>query len=87
MVRIRLTRTGRKNAPSYRIVVIDSRKKRDGKYIEKIGYYNPSEDSDKVVYNEERYTYWMSVGAKPSDAVKKLVSNKYKYVKYVAKKE
>lgn len=82
MVKIRLTRTGRKNAPSYRIIVIDSRAKRDGKYIERIGFYNPSENPDNIVYNEERYNYWISVGAQPTDAVKKLVSGNYKYKPY-----
>jgi small subunit ribosomal protein S16 len=81
MVKIRLTRTGRKNAPSYRIIVIDSKSKRDGKYIEKLGFYNPTEDAKKVVYSKERYDYWLSVGAQSSDAVKKLVSGKYIFKK------
>ncbi len=81
MVKIRLTRTGRKNAPSYRIIVIDSKSKRDGMYIEKLGYYNPTEDPKKVVCTKERYDYWLSVGAQPSDAVKKLISGKYVFKK------
>jgi len=82
MVRIRLSRHGRKNAPSYRIIVVDSHKKRDGKYLEKLGYYNPSEDDKKVVFEKDRYKYWLSVGAQPSEAVKKLVAGKYKFQKY-----
>lgn len=82
MVKIRLTRTGRKNAPSYRIIVIDSRAKRDGKYIERLGFFNPSENPDNVVYNKERYDYWLSVGAEATDAVKKLLSGKYTYKAY-----
>lgn len=82
MVKIRLTRTGRKNRPSYRLIVIDAKSKRDGEYIEKLGFYNPIEDAKKVVYNEERYKYWISVGAQPTDAVKKLVSGKYVFKPY-----
>lgn len=89
MVKIRLTRKGRKNAPSYRIVVADSRSKRDGKFIEIIGYYNPTEDKEKVVYKKDRYEYWISVGAQPTKAVKKLINGKYEFVPYDpnAKKE
>ncbi|TXI35081.1 MAG: 30S ribosomal protein S16 [Niabella sp.] len=87
MVKIRLTRTGRKNAPSFRIIVIDSRSKRDGMYIEKLGYYNPTENDKNVVYSKERYDHWLSVGAQPSDAVKKLVSGKYVFKKTRGKKE
>jgi len=82
MVKIRLTRKGRKNAPAYRIVVADSRAKRDGKFIEIIGYYNPTEDPEKVVYKKERYDYWISVGAQPTKAVKKLISGNYKFEPY-----
>jgi small subunit ribosomal protein S16 len=82
MVKIRLTRTGRKNAPSYRIIVIDSNAKRDGKYIEKLGFYNPTENSTNVVYNKDRYDYWLSVGAQTTDSVKKLIAGNYKYKAY-----
>ena len=71
MVRIRLRRQGAKNQPSYRIVVIDQRKARDGKYIENIGYYNPRTDPPTEVVNEDRALYWLSVGAQPSDAVRR----------------
>lgn len=89
MVKIRLTRYGRKNAPSYRIVAIDSHVNRDGKYLEKLGYYNPTEDSKKVVLDDKRYEYWMSVGAQPTESVRKLVKGTYVYKKYDphAKKE
>lgn len=82
MVKIRLTRTGRKNAPSYRIVVVDQKNRRDGRSIEVIGHYNPTENPDNVVYKKERYEYWTSVGAQPSDAVKKLVGGKYVFKPY-----
>ncbi|PJA40938.1 30S ribosomal protein S16 [candidate division WWE3 bacterium CG_4_9_14_3_um_filter_34_6] len=85
MVRIRLTRVGRKNAPAYRIVIIDRKAKRDGKAIEIIGNYNPTENPGKVNYDKERYEYWISKGAQVSDSVKKLTKGTYKYVKYDAK--
>ncbi len=82
MVRIRLTRAGRKNAPAYRIVVNDRKAKRDGQYIELIGHYNPTENPDKVVLKQDRYDYWLSVGAQPSEAITKLVAGTYKFKKY-----
>jgi len=72
MTVIRLTRMGRKKRPFYRIVVTDSRKRRDGGWIESIGYYNPLTDPATVKIDEERYNYWLSVGAQPSERVKKL---------------
>lgn len=71
MVRIRLIRFGAKNRPYYRIVVADSRRKRDGAYIESLGYYAPMEGK-KLYINQERYNYWISVGAQPSETVGKL---------------
>lgn len=75
MVRIRLRRVGSKNQPSYRIVVADSRSPRDGRFIEKIGFYNPRTEPETVVIDEERALYWLSVGAQPSEAVKRLLTN------------
>jgi len=72
MTVIRLTRMGRKKSPFYRIVVTDSRKRRDGGSIETIGSYNPMKDEAEIKLDQERYDYWLSVGAKPSDRVKKL---------------
>ena len=68
-VKIRLRRTGRKKQPSYRIVVADSRKKRDGKVIEEIGKYHPKEDPSLIEVESERAQYWLAVGAQPSEAV------------------
>jgi len=82
MVKIRLAKTGRKNRPSYRIIAIDSRSKRDGRYLEKLGYFNPSEGADKPVYSKERYDYWISVGAQPTQTVIDLVTGKYKFIPY-----
>ena len=69
---VRLTRMGRKKRPFYRIVVTDSRKRRDGGWIESIGYYNPLTEPETIKFDEERLAYWMSVGAKLSDRVKRI---------------
>jgi small subunit ribosomal protein S16 len=71
-VKIRLTRKGKKKQPTYRVVVADSRAPRDGRYIEQIGRYDPRQEPSVVVIDNERAAYWMSVGAQPSDAVRKL---------------
>lgn len=70
MVRIRLRRVGLKGQPSYRIVVADQRKPRDGRFIEVIGFYNPRTEPPTDELDEARALYWLSVGAQPSDAVK-----------------
>jgi small subunit ribosomal protein S16 len=72
-VKIRLTRKGKKKQPSYRVVVADSRAPRDGRYIEQIGRYDPLKEPSEVVIDNERAAYWLSVGAQPSDAVRKLL--------------
>jgi len=69
---VRLTRMGRKKRPFYRIVVTDSRKRRDGGWIESIGYYNPLTEPETIKFDEERLAYWMGVGAKLSDRVKRI---------------
>ncbi|HIC09758.1 MAG TPA: 30S ribosomal protein S16 [Campylobacterales bacterium] len=69
---VRLTRMGRKKKPFYRIVVTDSRKKRDGGWKESIGYYNPNTEPAAIKFDEERLNYWIGVGAKLSDRVKKI---------------
>ena len=74
MTTIRLTRMGRKKKPFYRIVVTDSRKRRDGGWIESIGHYNPMIKEDNIVVDRERLNYWTSVVAKMSDRVKKISS-------------
>ena len=72
-VRIRLQRTGKKHQPSYRIVVADSRWKRNGKIIEKVGFYNPLTDPPTIKFDKGRIDYWLSVGAQMSDVVRELV--------------
>ncbi len=72
MLTLRMTRHGAKKRPFYHIVVADSRSPRDGRFIEKVGTYNPmlpKEDAKRVTLVEERVKYWMSVGAQPSERV------------------
>ena len=71
-VKIRLTRTGSKKQPYYRIVVADSRSPRDGKFIEKIGTYDPKTDPSTVLIDKEKAVEWIKKGAKPSNTVEKL---------------
>ncbi|MBK1972907.1 30S ribosomal protein S16 [Campylobacter sp. TTU-622] len=74
MTVIRLTRMGRVKRPFYRIVVTDSRKRRDGGWIESIGYYNPMVNPEIIKFDKERLEYWKSVGAKLSDKVASITS-------------
>ena len=73
MLKIRLSRTGKKRQPSYRIVVADVNSKRDGRIVERIGYYNPLVDPIDYRIDEGRALHWLSVGAQPSDAVERLL--------------
>ncbi len=68
-VKIRLKRLGKIRSPHYRIVVMDSRTKRDGRAIEEIGIYHPKNDPSVIRVNSERALYWLSVGAQPTEAV------------------
>jgi small subunit ribosomal protein S16 len=72
VVKIRLARFGRKKRPFYRIVVTDSRKRRDSGWIESIGYYNPLTNPKDIKIDLDRMNYWLSVGAQMSDRVSKL---------------
>ena len=72
-VKIRLKRMGKVRAPHYRIVVVDSRKKRDGKVIEEIGLYHPKEDPSYINVVSDRAQYWLGVGAQPSEAVAQIL--------------
>lgn len=73
---IRLARRGSKKHPTYRIVVADSRRARDGRFIETIGYYNPQNDPSVIVVDETKAKQWLECGAQPSDTVRKLLSLK-----------
>ena len=72
-VKIRLKRLGKVRVPQYRIVVVDSRKKRDGRVIEEIGKYHPKENPSYIDVVSDRAQYWLGVGAQPSDAVAKIL--------------
>ena len=75
MVVIRLSRSGAKKRPFYNIVVADSRTRRDGRFVERLGFYNPMAAGAEQPYRmaEDRLTYWLSQGAKPSDTVARLI--------------
>ena len=75
---IRLARGGAKKRPFYRIVVADKARSRDGRFVERIGHYNPmlsKDDPNRVQFDEERAKHWISVGAKPSERVQKFFAN------------
>ena len=74
-VKIRLARRGRKRMAIYDIVVAESRSPRDGKYIEKIGSYNPNIDPARVVLQADRAVYWLMVGAQPTDTTRSILSH------------
>ncbi len=73
MVRIRLRRVGAKGQPSYRIVVTDQRTARNGRFIEKIGFYNPRTEPATMELDEARALHWLNVGAQPSEAVMRII--------------
>lgn len=73
MVAIRLTRRGAKKKPSYRVIVTDSRRPRDSKNLEIVGHYNPRPDPIELALKRDRIAYWLGVGARPSDTVKRLI--------------
>lgn len=72
---IRLTRMGRKQAPFYRLVVCDSRTRRDGAYIESLGHYNPMPDAFELRVDHERTVAWLAKGAQPTDTARSLLRN------------
>ena len=72
-VKIRLTRLGKKKQPTYRVVVIDSRKPRDGKYIEQLGFYDPRQSPSLIEINNERALHWLRTGAQPTERAQKLL--------------
>lgn len=80
MVTIRLSRGGAKKRPFYNVVVTDSRNRRDGRYIERIGFFNPvaSGQEQRLTLNQERIDYWLSTGAQPSDRVATLLKEQRK---------
>ena len=75
-VKMRLTRLGDKKDPFYRIVITDSRKARDGAYIDKVGYYNPTTVPAEIVVDEEKAKDWLKKGVQPTETVKNILVNK-----------
>jgi small subunit ribosomal protein S16 len=73
MVKIRLRRVGRKNAPFYRILIADSQMPRDGKFIEVIGQYAPRKSEGSLQIDEARANHWLNQGAQPTDTVRSLL--------------
>ena len=73
MVKIRLARGGTKKKPYYRVVVADQRCKRDGRYLEHIGFYNPMVSENRFGIDDGRVKHWLSVGAQPTERVSKLM--------------
>lgn len=74
-VKIRLRRMGAKKAPFYRVVVADSRSPRDGRFIEEIGYYNPTTEPITIKIDDEKAAKWLNDGAQPTETVKRLFKN------------
>ena len=72
-VKMRLTRTGAKKAPTYRVIVADSRSPRDGRFIDEIGYYNPLTNPAEIKIDAEKAKKWLGNGAQPTETVKALL--------------
>jgi small subunit ribosomal protein S16 len=79
MLRIRLSRIGKKRHPYYRVVVADAESKRDGRVVERIGNYNPHTEPVEFTIQEDRALHWLSVGAQASDAVRRLLDKQGTY--------
>jgi len=78
MLAIRLRRTGTTKRPHYRVVVSDSRSRRDGRFVEVLGHYDPRREPPEVSIDAERATYWIERGARPSETVRSLLKRKAK---------
>lgn len=76
MLSIRLTRLGAKKKPFYRVVVAEKRSKRDGRFVEMLGYYDPCRNPADIKLNNERLDYWIQHGAQPSETVRSLMKRK-----------
>ena len=76
MLSIRLTRMGAKKKPFYRVVVAEKRSKRDGRFVENVGYYDPCRNPADVKLNRERIDYWIERGAQPTETVRSLIKRK-----------
>ena len=84
-VKIRLARAGAKKKPFYKVVVADGRCKRDGRFIENVGTYDPNIDPAAVRFNEEKTLEWLGRGAQPTDTVREILKKAGIWQKFVAK--
>ena len=75
MLAIRLARYGKKKLPTYRVVVTDKRRPRNGRFVEIVGTYDPRKEPAEVKLNAERIKYWLGCGAQPSDTVRSFLTN------------
>ncbi len=87
MLKIRLKRMGMKKAPFYRFVVADARSPRDGRFVEEMGYYNPTKNPAIVEINEEQALKWLATGATPTDTVRSIFSKAGILAKFDASKK
>ena len=90
MVKLRLTRMGSINKPFYRVIAIDSRNRRDGRFLENIGHYDPKHDPAIINIDEEKAIKWLKVGAQPTETVRSLfkktgILQKWHEIRYVTK--
>jgi small subunit ribosomal protein S16 len=76
LLSIRLTRRGAKKKPFYRIIVTETRSKRDGRFLENVGYYDPCRSPAEIKIDRDRVKYWMERGAQPSETVRSLIKRK-----------
>ncbi|MBN2077537.1 MAG: 30S ribosomal protein S16 [Spirochaetes bacterium] len=83
-VKIRLQRTGTKKKPFYRIIAVDGKAKRDGKYIDQIGRYQPIVDGEQFIINEEKLLQWLGKGAQPTDTILQLLKKNGIWQKYTS---
>ena len=86
-VRIRLQRHGKKGRPFYRLVAADSRSQRDGRFIERIGYYDPMTEPANIVIDTEKALKWLRTGAQPSDTAKNLMSKAGVWEQFISEKQ
>lgn len=87
MLKIRLSKTGKKNAPSYRIVVVPDKHPRNGEALEVLGFFNPGVKPPAFSLNKERLKYWLKQGARMTESVKRLVEGKYTFKPYQPEKK
>lgn len=87
MVKIRLSRIGRKKRPFYRIIVVDSHKRRDSDYIERVGYYHPLDNPPTVLIDGEKALKWLRVGAQPTQTVLSLFKREGVWLRFSLEKK